>query len=138
MVEIAKDKGVVAGRRMRVDTTVVETNIHYPSDSTLLGDGVRVLTRTMRKISEIVGAAMGVPHLCESGGQGLLKGMDIRALGGDALGLFVARRLREVRKPYRRGIRFGGGRIGDFLDGNPVTVLCAIVYAVTPQRNRCS
>jgi IS5 family transposase len=57
MVEIAKDKGVVAGRRMRVDTTVVETNIHYPTDSTLLGDGVRVLTRTMRKISEIVGAA---------------------------------------------------------------------------------
>jgi transposase, IS5 family len=57
MVEIAKDKGVVAGRRMRVDTTVVETNIHYPTDSTLLGDGVRVLTRTMRKISEIVDAA---------------------------------------------------------------------------------
>jgi IS5 family transposase len=57
MVAIAKDKGVVAGRRMRVDTTVVETNIHYPTDSTLLGDGVRVLTRTMRKISEIVGAA---------------------------------------------------------------------------------
>jgi len=55
MVEIAKDKG--AGRRMRVDTTVVETNIHYPTDSTLLGDGVRVLTRTMRRISEIVGAA---------------------------------------------------------------------------------
>jgi IS5 family transposase len=42
---------------MRVDTTVVETNIHYPTDSSLLGDGVRVLTRTMRKISEIAGAA---------------------------------------------------------------------------------
>jgi IS5 family transposase len=41
---------------MRVDTTVVETNIHPPTDSTLLGDGVRVLTRTMRKISEIAGA----------------------------------------------------------------------------------
>jgi IS5 family transposase len=41
---------------MRVDTTVVETNIHYPSDSTLLGDGVRVLTRAMRKITDIVGA----------------------------------------------------------------------------------
>ena len=41
---------------MRVDTTVVETDIHHPTDSTLLGDGVRVLTRTMRKITEIVGA----------------------------------------------------------------------------------
>ena len=27
---------------MRIDTTVVETNIHYPTDSSLLGDGVRV------------------------------------------------------------------------------------------------
>jgi IS5 family transposase len=48
-VEIAMEKQVVAGRRMRVDTTVVETNIHYPTDSTLMGDGVRVLTRVMKK-----------------------------------------------------------------------------------------
>ena len=45
------------GRRMRVDTTVVETNIHYPTDSSLLGDGVRVLIRTMKKISKIAGQA---------------------------------------------------------------------------------
>ena len=57
MVKIAHDNGVVAGRRMRVDTTVVETNIHHPTDSTLLGDGVRVLTRTMKKITDIAGAA---------------------------------------------------------------------------------
>jgi transposase-like protein DUF772 len=56
IVQIAQDKGIVTGRRMRVDTTVVETNIHYPTDSTLLGDGVRVLTRAMRKITDIVGA----------------------------------------------------------------------------------
>jgi IS5 family transposase len=56
MVRIARDKGVIAGRRMRVDTTVVETDIHHPTDSTLLGDGVRVLTRTMRKITKLVGA----------------------------------------------------------------------------------
>jgi transposase, IS5 family len=40
---------------MRVDTTVVETDIHHPTDSTLLGDGVRVLTRIMRKITKIAG-----------------------------------------------------------------------------------
>ncbi len=57
MVGIARDKGVAAGRRMRVDTTVVETNIHYPTDSSLLGDGVRVLIRTMKKISAIAGKA---------------------------------------------------------------------------------
>jgi transposase, IS5 family len=42
---------------MRVDTTVVETDIHHPTDSTLLGDGVRVLTRLMKKITKIAGAA---------------------------------------------------------------------------------
>jgi hypothetical protein len=36
---------------------VVETNIHYPTDSSLLGDGVRVLTRSMRRITKIAGAA---------------------------------------------------------------------------------
>jgi len=55
VVQIAQDKGVAPGRRMRVDTTVVETNIHYPSDSTLLGDGVRVLTRAMKRIGAIAG-----------------------------------------------------------------------------------
>jgi transposase, IS5 family len=55
IVSIAQQKGIAEGRRMRVDTTVVETNIHYPTDSSLLGDGVRVLTRVMKKITGIVG-----------------------------------------------------------------------------------
>ena len=57
MVQIAHDHRVMEGRRMRIDTTVVESNIHYPTDSSLLGDGVRVLTRTMKKIAKIAGAA---------------------------------------------------------------------------------
>jgi transposase, IS5 family len=56
MVKMALEKGVTTGRRMRVDTTVVETDVHHPTDSTLLGDGVRVLTRMMRKITKIAGA----------------------------------------------------------------------------------
>ena len=40
---------------MRVDTTVVETDIHYPTDSSLLGDGVRVLTRIMKKVAAVAG-----------------------------------------------------------------------------------
>ena len=55
IVEIARDRGIVEGRRMRVDTTVVETNVHYPTDSSLLGDGVRVLIRTMKSVTKIVG-----------------------------------------------------------------------------------
>ena len=57
MVALAQSHGLAEGRRMRVDTTVVETNIHYPTDSSLLGDGVRVLIRNMKKITKIVGEA---------------------------------------------------------------------------------
>src|SRR5437899_7355212 len=57
LLELARERGVVQGRKMRVDTTVVETNIHYPTDSGLLGDGARVLTRTMKKITELTGRA---------------------------------------------------------------------------------
>ena len=55
IVSIANEKGIAQGAKMRVDTTVVETNIHYPTDSSLLGDGVRVLTRVMKKITKIAG-----------------------------------------------------------------------------------
>lgn len=55
LVALAQELTIVQGRRMRVDTTVVETNIHYPTDSGLLGDGVRVLTRLMKKVTEIAG-----------------------------------------------------------------------------------
>ena len=55
VVEIALEKKVASGRKLRVDTTVVETNIHYPTDSSLLGDGVRVLIRVMKKVGDIAG-----------------------------------------------------------------------------------
>jgi IS5 family transposase len=58
LVEIAQQKGVIQGRKMRVDTTVVETNIHYPTDSSMLGDGARVLTRTMKKIEQKAGGKL--------------------------------------------------------------------------------
>jgi len=55
LVAMAQQHGVIQGKKMRVDTTVVETNIHYPTDSSLLGDGARVLTRTMKKIEQAAG-----------------------------------------------------------------------------------
>jgi IS5 family transposase len=41
----ARAEGIENGRTVRIDTTVVESDIHDPTDSTLLRDGVRVLTR---------------------------------------------------------------------------------------------
>lgn len=55
IVAQAQAEKIVRGHKLRVDTTVVETNIHYPTDSALLGDGVRVLTRLMRRITEVTG-----------------------------------------------------------------------------------
>jgi IS5 family transposase len=45
----AKDDEIEKGRQVRIDCTVVESNIHYPTDSTLLWDAVRVLTRLLNQ-----------------------------------------------------------------------------------------
>lgn len=55
LLEMAKHHGLINGQRARVDTTVVETNISYPTDSRLLADGVRVLTRALKRIERMTG-----------------------------------------------------------------------------------
>ena len=57
LVALAVERKVTRGRRLRVDTTVIETNAHYPTDSTLLRDSVRVLTRTMQRAGRVLGGA---------------------------------------------------------------------------------
>jgi IS5 family transposase len=54
VVDVACERKVTHGRKLRIDGTVVETNIHYPLDSTLLGDGVRVLTRTILRAKAVL------------------------------------------------------------------------------------
>ncbi len=51
VVGLAREQGVARGRKLRTDTTVVESNIHHPTDSTLLGDGIRVLGRSLKRIA---------------------------------------------------------------------------------------
>jgi hypothetical protein len=46
---LARQRQVTRGRKLRTDSTVVETMIHHPSNSTLLADGVRVLSRLIRQ-----------------------------------------------------------------------------------------
>ncbi len=54
--EAARHK-MTRGKKLRVDTTVVETNIHYPTDSSLLQDSVRVLSGMTKKVSELAEVA---------------------------------------------------------------------------------
>lgn len=48
------DGGILKGRKVRFDTTAREANIHYPTDASLLGDAVRVVTRTVEKIKTVI------------------------------------------------------------------------------------
>ena len=55
LVTDARARKVEDGRWMRTDTTVIESNIHHPLDSSLLWDGVRVLTRIMQRAHDDYG-----------------------------------------------------------------------------------
>lgn len=50
VVRAAVTVGLEDGQKLRADTTVVETDIHHPTDNTLLWDSVRVLTRLVQRL----------------------------------------------------------------------------------------
>jgi IS5 family transposase len=54
VTELARSLKVTRGRKLRIDSTVVAAAIHYPTDSTLLADGVRVLSRLMQRATAVV------------------------------------------------------------------------------------
>lgn len=85
VVGVADERKIENGARVRVDTTVVESNIHPPLDSNLLFDCVRVLTRVMGKTREILGPAVSFPNRT-------------RRAKRRALGILNAR-FKEKRKP---------------------------------------
>ena len=53
-VKAAVALGLENGKKLRVDTTVVETDIHHPTDSTLLWDTVRVVTRLVGRLGDLL------------------------------------------------------------------------------------
>jgi IS5 family transposase len=55
LVQYAADEKIEKGREVRIDCTVVETNIHDPKDSNLLWDSVRVLTRLLHRTKDDFG-----------------------------------------------------------------------------------
>jgi len=59
VIQAAVDLGLEDGTKLRVDTTVVETDIHHPTDNTLLWDSVRVITRLVRQLDDVLPAGVG-------------------------------------------------------------------------------
>lgn len=70
VVGLARQEGAAEGHKLRTDTTAVETNVHFPTDSALLGDGIRVLSRSLKRIAaecksgalEVVNHGRAVKH----------------------------------------------------------------------------
>src|SRR2546421_898751 len=54
VVQLAAQAKVSKGRKLRLDATCVQTNIHHPTDSGLLVDSVRVLSRVVQRAKELV------------------------------------------------------------------------------------
>lgn len=57
LLQKLKEKEVLKHRKLRTDTTVVESDIHHPTDATLLQDGVKVITRLVHKIRKVASHA---------------------------------------------------------------------------------
>jgi len=61
LARYAKDEGIISADRLRTDTTAYEANIHYPTDSSLLWDSFRVLTRVLRRVQQEL-PRLGLKH----------------------------------------------------------------------------
>ena len=93
LIHFGREQGIERGERIRADTTVVEANIHEPADSDLLWDGVRVMTRLLRRM------ARRRPCLRKSFPDRR------RAVKRRAYALKFHRRTMDVRATYRELIR---------------------------------
>ncbi len=92
VVQAAVTLGIEEGAHLRVDTTVVETDIHWPTDSTLLWDAVRVITRLVKRVGEQVPSA--VQGFADRTRRARRRMLEISRLSR-------AERARQQRPPYR-------------------------------------
>lgn len=49
---IAMEEGMEEGRSVRTDSTVVETNIHYPTNNALIWDCIKTINRLLKKLKD--------------------------------------------------------------------------------------
>ena len=47
LLEKARDQKLIRSRKLRIDTTVIESDIHHPTDARLMQDSIKVITRTV-------------------------------------------------------------------------------------------
>ena len=123
--QYAQDNGIEKGRQVRIDCTVVESNIHAPSDSTLLWDSVRVLTRILIRAKE---------HFPRSG---VLFHDHTRRAKRRMIGIQYAKNKKQRKKKYldllkvtRKALSYAQNTAG-ILEHNPNLVAMAICNELT-------
>jgi IS5 family transposase len=102
LVAMAIAAGVTRGRKMRVDTTVVEAPIHHPTDSGLCEDAIRVLSRGVRRL---VDAGVDLGFKFRNVRRSVARRMTEIAQGLRRRG---DRAKRAIKRPYRRLLRITG------------------------------
>jgi IS5 family transposase len=103
IVGLAVEKKVTRGRRLRIDTTVVETNIRYPTDSGLCEDVVRVLRRALVRLAD---AGVQLGFRLRSVRRSMSRRM--REIGQALRARNKAARYKALLKPYRGLLRITG------------------------------
>lgn len=66
IIALAQAYHLTRGYRLRVDSSVTESNIHHPTDSALLDDGVRLLSRWLKRARLLLPARSTGARLCQS------------------------------------------------------------------------
>ena len=94
----AVDEDRITGKRLRLDTTAVETNIHWPTDSSLLWDTYRVLARLIERAREVDAEAVGSGRLHPRRAKREALTIARRAAQ-------KGRRARSLKRPYQKLLR---------------------------------
>jgi IS5 family transposase len=101
VVQLARSLKVTRGRKLRVDTTAVEANVHFPTDSGLIGDGVRVVSRLLRRARVALGEAAS----------GLKEAFRSRVRTVRTLSQQLHRIARRKNEPGRAALKAAYGRL---------------------------
>jgi IS5 family transposase len=97
VVELARSLKVTRGRKLRTDGTVVETNVHYPTDDTLLSDGVRVISRLVSRAKDLIHEGVSKEHKGEPFRDRTLSAKRL----AHKIGRMALRRTEQAQASYR-------------------------------------
>jgi IS5 family transposase len=99
VTQLATELKVTKGRKLRTDGTVVESNIHAPSDSRLLADSVRVLGRTLQRARQVLSKQT------ELGAQAFRNRTRSARKTARKVGRLVARQKETGQRAYRKLVK---------------------------------